>query len=122
MVSCWARSKGSLFLVGFAGLLMVMVIYFGNVPFLLSLRSVKILSFMISWMPWCRLWHGWLPLLSGFNGGSPWAESPSEGAVNILECALGRHFSGVLSEWQLPVGFDAEGAAGRVVAEPYCLD
>ena len=24
-----------------------------------------------SW-PRCLLWHGWLPLLSGTNGGSPW--------------------------------------------------
>ena len=29
----------------------------------------------------------------------------------MLECALGRYSSGVLTEWQLPVGFDAEGAA-----------
>ena len=26
-----------------------------------------------SW-PRCLLWHGWLPLLSGVNGGSPWAQ------------------------------------------------
>ena len=37
-----------LFLVGSGVLLMVMVIYSGDVPFLLLLRSVKILSFMIS--------------------------------------------------------------------------
>ena len=41
-----------------------------------------------SW-PRCLLWHGWLPRLSGTNGGSPWALTPAEGAVNILECALG---------------------------------
>ena len=40
-----------------------------------------------SW-PRCLLWHGWLPLLSGVNGGSPWAEYPAEGAGNLLECAL----------------------------------
>ena len=33
-----------------------------------------------SWPP-CLLWHGWLPLLSGINGGSPWAQSLAEGAV-----------------------------------------
>ena len=38
----------SLFHVGSVVLLMVMVIFFGNVPFLLLLRFVKILSFMIS--------------------------------------------------------------------------
>ena len=70
-----------------------------------------------SW-PRCLLWHGWLPLLSGVNGGSPWAASPREGACNLLECALGRYSSGMLMEWQLPVGFDAEGASRRVAAEP----
>ena len=70
-----------------------------------------------SW-PWCLLWHGWLPLLSGVNGGSPWADNPREGACNLLECTLGRYCSGALTEWQLPVGFDAEGAARRVAAEP----
>ena len=45
-----------------------------------------------SW-PRCLLWHGWLPLLSGVNGGSPWGQSPAEGAVNLLECALGRYSS-----------------------------
>ena len=38
----------SLFLVGFVGRLMGMVICSGNVPFLLLLRFVKILNFMIS--------------------------------------------------------------------------
>ena len=70
-----------------------------------------------SW-PRCLLWHGWLPLLSGVNGRSPWAASPREGACNLLECALGRYSSGTLMEWQLPVGFDAEGASTRVAAEP----
>ena len=42
-----------LFHVGFVGHLMVMVIYFGNVPFLLLLRFVNILSSMIS-SEWIR--------------------------------------------------------------------
>ena len=54
----------------------------------------------------------------GSMGGSPWAASPREGACNLLECALGRYSSDALKEWQLPVGFDAEGAARRVAAEP----
>ena len=37
-----------LFHAGFVVRQMVMVIYFGNVPYLLLLRFVKILSFMIS--------------------------------------------------------------------------
>ena len=40
-----------------------------------------------------------------------------EGASNLLECALGRYSSDALTDWQLPVGFDAEGAAWRVAAE-----
>ena len=43
-----------LFLFGFAEHLMVMVICFGNVPFLLLLRFVKILNFMIS-REWIRV-------------------------------------------------------------------
>ena len=71
----------------------------------------------LSW-PSCLLWHGWLPLLSGVNGGSPWGESPRESASHLLECALGRYSSDMLMGWQLPVGSDAEGAAGSVAAEP----
>ena len=55
-----------------------------------------------SYWPGCLLWHGWLPLLSGVNGGSPWAENPAEGAGNQHECALGPHSSSLLAEWQLP--------------------
>ena len=40
------------------------------------------------------------------------------GAVNLLECALGRYSSSQLSEWRLPAGFDVEGAARRVPDEP----
>ena len=70
-----------------------------------------------SW-PRCLLWHGWLPLLSGTNGGSPWALTPDEGAVHILECALGKYSSGQLIEWQLPADFDVDGAALRVADDP----
>ena len=96
----------------------------GTVLFLLWLRSVNILSFMVSWR-WtslfglrCLLWRVWLPLLSGANGGSPWAENPAEGAGNLLEYALGSCTSGLHPEWQLPVGFDPGGAVERVAAEP----
>ena len=51
--------------------------------------------------------------------GAPfWAGSPREGAANLLECALGRYSSDAHTEWQLPGGFDAVAAAGRVAAEP----
>ena len=71
-----------------------------------------------SYWPRCLLWHGWLPLLCGVNGGPPWAEDPAEGAGSLLECALGSYTSGLLAEWQLPDVFGAEGAAERVPAEP----
>ena len=49
VVSCWVGLEVSLLIVGFVVLRIVMVSFFlGNVPFLLLLRSVKILSFMIS--------------------------------------------------------------------------
>ena len=57
-------------------------------------------------------------MLSGANGSSPWAENPAEGAGNLLECALGSYTSGLLSGWQMPVEFDAKGAANRVPDEP----
>ena len=46
---CFLDGFGArLFHVGFVGLLIMMVIYFGNVPFFLLLRFGEILSFMIS--------------------------------------------------------------------------
>ena len=60
--------------------------------------------------PECLPWHEWLPLLSGVNGGSPWAENRAEGAGNLLECALVFYTSGLLAGWQLLVVFHAEEA------------
>ena len=54
----------------------------------------------------------------GVKGVSPWAENPAEGAGNLLEFALGPYTSGLLEDWQLLVGVDAEGAAVRVAAKP----
>ena len=75
-----------------------------------------------SW-PRCLLWHGWLPLLSGVNGSSPWAQGPGEGAANLLECALGRYSFDALTEWQLLVGFDAvdDKVSGASSAEAGCF-
>ena len=69
-----------------------------------------------SW-PRCLLWHGWLPLISGTNGNSPWAEDPADGAANLLECALGPYPAALLQDWQLLVGFDAERAAASLVED-----
>ena len=71
--------------VGSVAVLMVMVISFGIVLFLLWLRSVNILSFMVLWR-WISLsgMVGYF-LLSGRKGGSPCAEDPADGAGNLLE-------------------------------------
>ena len=68
--------------------------------------------------PRCLLWHGWLPLLSGVNGGSPWAADASEGAGYLVEVALGRYSSGLVAEWSPPDGFDAVGAASQTPGDP----
>ena len=68
--------------------------------------------------PRCLLWHGWLPMLSGVNRGSPWALNHVEGARNLLESALGSYTSAFLLDWRLPGGFDAESAALHVAGEP----
>ena len=37
--------------------------------------------------PRCLLWHGWLPMLSGVNGASPWAVDAFESAAYSVEVA-----------------------------------
>ena len=71
-----------------------------------------------SYWPSCLLWHGWLPMLSGVNQGSPLALNLAEGAGNLLERALGSYTSAFLLDWRLPVGFNAESAALHVAREP----
>ena len=56
--------------------------------------------------PRCLLWRGWLPMLSGINGASPWAASASEGASYLVEAALGCYSSGKITEWSPPVEYD----------------
>ena len=56
--------------------------------------------------PRCLLWHGWLPMLSGVNGASPWAVDASESAAYLVEVALGRYSSGLITEWGLSDEFD----------------
>ena len=45
--------------------------------------------------PRCLLWHGWLPMLSGCNGVSPWAGTAAESAHYMVETALGSYSSAV---------------------------
>ena len=61
--------------------------------------------------PGCLLWHGWLPMLSGVNGASPWAVDASESAAYLLEVALGRYSCGLISEWIPSDDFDRDMAA-----------
>ena len=68
--------------------------------------------------PRCLLWHGWLPLLSGVNDASPWSADASEGACCMVEVALGRYSSGLIAEWSLPDGFDADEVASRMPDAP----
>ena len=113
------KSKVRMCLVGFVVVVILTVIFFWIVTFppLVEIREHPEFHDLIemdktSW-PRGLLWHGWLPLLSGSNGGSLWAQTPAEGAVNLLECALGQYSSGQLSEWRLPAGCDVDGAARR---------
>ena len=46
---------------------------------------------------------GSMPMLSGVNGASPWAADASESAFYLVETALGRYSSGVVSEWSPPL-------------------
>ena len=57
-----------------------------------------------------------IPKVDGDATPLVWAQTPAEGAVNLLECALGRYSSSQL--WRLPIDFDVEGAARRVAEEP----
>ena len=68
--------------------------------------------------PRCLLWHGWLPMLSGVNGASPWAVDASESAAYLVEVALGRYSSGLIAEWGLSDDFDHDIAASSLPDHP----
>ena len=80
--------------------------YFGNALFHLCVEIREnpefheLMEMDTSFWPRCLLWHGWLPLLSGANLGSPWAQDLSQGAGNLLESALGSYSSVSLLPWQ----------------------
>ena len=92
---CWERSGIVMFLVGFVVVMIMVVIFFGIALFHLLLRFEKIVNFKMdkSCWPRCLLWHGWLPMLSGVNRASPWAQDLSQSAGNLLESALGSYSS-----------------------------
>ena len=68
--------------------------------------------------PRCLLWHGWLPVLSGVNGASPWAADASESAGYLVEVSLGRYSSGLLAEWCPSDEFDHDRAASSLPDHP----
>ena len=68
--------------------------------------------------PGCLLWHGWLPMLSGVNGSSAWAVGASESAAYLVESALGRYSSSLVSEWSPPDEFDRVEAASSLPDHP----
>ena len=113
-----------MFLVGSVVLLTMMVTFLGIVLFLLLLRLVKILNFMIS-CEWtrdtgqdaCSGMAGFLCFL-GFNGAPPWAVDASESAAYLVEVALGRFSSGMLSEWSPSDEFDHDVAVSSLPDHP----
>ena len=97
-VFSWVGSGVSMFHVGSVVLQMAMVICFGECTFppLVEIRENPEFHDLMSedkvhW-PRCLLWHGWLPLFSGADRGSPWAADASEGARYMVEVAFGALF------------------------------
>ena len=68
--------------------------------------------------PRCLLWHGWLPMLSGVNGASPWAVAASESVAYLVEVALGRYSSGLIVEWSPCDEFDHDRAVSSLPDHP----
>ena len=68
--------------------------------------------------PRCLLWHGWLPMLSGCNGDSPWAGTAAESAHYLVEAALGGYSSALISAWSPPDGFDQSAVSCLVPDHP----
>ena len=68
--------------------------------------------------PRCLFWHGWLLVLSGVNGASPWAADASDSASYLGEAALGHYSSGLVPEWNPPDEFDSVEVASLVPDHP----
>ena len=61
--------------------------------------------------PRCLLWHGWLPMLSGVNGATPWAADAFESASYLVETALGQYSCRLFF-------FDADEVSARMPDSP----
>ena len=68
--------------------------------------------------PRCLLWHGWLPMLSGIDGVSPWAANASESASYLVEAALGGYSCRLVTEWSPPDDYDQVAVASLVPDHP----
>ena len=66
----------------------------------------------------CLLWYGWLPMLSGVAGASPWAASASESASYLVEVALGSYSSSMVTEWSPSDEYDPVEAASSIPDHP----
>ena len=118
------RLGGILLLVGSVGLLMVMVICFGECTFppLVEIRENPEFHDLMredkgNW-PRCLLWHGWVPMLSGVIGVSTWSASASESASYLVEAALGSYSTKLISECGLPDDFGPSEVASLVPDHP----
>ena len=68
--------------------------------------------------PRCLLWHGWLLMLSGVNGASPWAANAADCAGYLVESSLGRYSSSMVAEWSPSVELDGARAASSMPDHP----
>ena len=57
-------------------------------------------------------------MLSGVNGASPWPVDASESAASLVEVALGRYSSCLITEWSLSDEFDHDRAASSLPDHP----
>ena len=118
------RLRVSLSLVGFVVLLRMMVIFFWECTFppLVEIRENPEFHPLMredkAHWPRCLLWHGWLPMLSGVNGASPWAAHSSESAFYLVETSLGQCSSRLPSDWNLPDGFGADEVSAHMPDSP----
>ena len=118
------KVRCTLFHVGSVVRLIMMVTFLGECtfPLLVKIRENREFHDLMrkdkAHWPRCLLWHGWLPMLSGVNGISPWAAGASESAFYLVETALGQYSSGLVSEWSLPDGFDADEVSARMPDAP----
>ena len=112
------------FLAGFVEPLIMMVNFFWECSFppLVWIRENPefhdLMRMDKTCWPRCLLWHGWLPMLSGVNGASPWAIDASESAAHLVEVALGRYSSGLIADWNPSDVFDHDMAVSSLPDHP----